>query len=106
MARPALRLLQYRFDAEWRNRSAHLFGLVPHNRHDLARLERLARAHHLLDKRPAPRAVQHFSQRGFQPRALACRQYHNHAVGICHACIVSVSRWFDNESHSGEVRME
>ena len=106
VARPALRLLQYRLDAERRHRGAHVIGLMPHDRHDLARLERLAGAHHVLDERPAARAVQHFCQRGFQPRALARRQNHNHEVGICHTCIVSVSAGFDNESHSAKVRME
>ena len=91
MARSALRLLQYRFGAERRDRGDYVIGLMPHDRNDLARLQRLAGAHHLLDERPPARAVQHLRQRGFQPRALAGRQNHNHQVGICHACILSVS---------------
>ena len=91
MARSALRLLQYRFGAERRDRGDYVIGLMPHDRNDLARFQGLAGAHHLLDERPPARAVQHFRQRGFQPRALAGRQNHNHQVGICHACILSVS---------------
>jgi hypothetical protein len=106
VARPALRLLQYRFDAERRDDSAHVIGLVPYNRHDFARLDRLASSRNVLDERPAACAVQHFCQRGFQPSPFARRQNHNHIVRISHNCILSVSPGFDNESHSGKARME
>ena len=106
MARPALRLLQYRFDAERRHRGGYVIGLMPHNRNDLARLERLAGAHHVLDECPPAGAVQHFRQRGFQPRALARRQNHNHQVGICHACILIVSQGIDNARETPAVRIE
>ncbi len=96
VARPTLRLLQNCFDAEGCDGARHIIGLMPNHRHNLARFERLARAHHMLDERSATGTMQHFCQRGFQPRALAGRKDHDHKVGIRHACIVGVSSRIDN----------
>jgi hypothetical protein len=52
-------------DAERRNRSGHVIGLMPHHCHNLARLERLAGAHNVLDERSSARAVQHFANVDF-----------------------------------------
>ena len=93
-------------DAERRHSGGYVIGLVPHDRNDLARLERLAGAHHVLDECPPARAVQHLRQCGFQPRALARCQNHNHEVGICHACILSVSRGIDNAGERRAMRIE
>jgi hypothetical protein len=88
--------LQNCFDAEGRNRGAYVIGLMPHNRNDLARLEWLASVHYVLDERPAARTVQHFGQRGFQPRSFARRENYDYEVGVCHPCIVNVSLTIDN----------
>jgi len=81
VARPALRLLQHRAHAEQRNCRGHVLRLVAHNRDNLSRFERQARAHHVLDQRTPPGAVQHFRPRGLQPRALAGSQYDDCKVG-------------------------
>ena len=64
VARPALRLLQRSSHAERRNHGGYVLGLMAHNRDNLSRFERQARAHHVLDQRTPPGAVQHFRQRG------------------------------------------
>src|SRR6195256_2315500 len=105
MARAALRLLQRRLHTEWRDRSSYVLGLMTDDRNHFTRLERLARAHDVLEQRTPTGAMQHFRQGGFQPRALACSQDHNHVIRSCHAYIVSGSRPFDNELRCRTVRM-
>ncbi len=105
VSRAALRLLQRRLHAERRDRAGHVVGLMTHDRDNLTRLERLARAHDVLDQRAPARAVQHFRPSGFQPRALARSQDHNHEVGSRHTHIVSGSCPFDNERRCRTVRM-
>jgi hypothetical protein len=106
VARPALRLLQCRSHAERRDRRSHVLRLVSHYGHDLTRLERPAGTHNMFDERPSTRTMEHLCQRGFQSRAFARRKNHNHNVGICHACIVSVSPRIDNARQSRAVRIE
>jgi hypothetical protein len=79
---------------------------MSHYGHNFAWLQRLAGAHHLLDERPAARAMQHLRQRGFQARAFSGRQDYDCDVGICHACIFSVSSWNNNPRSKVEVRIE
>jgi hypothetical protein len=106
MARAALRLLQNCFDAERSDVTRDVICLMPHNRHNLARLERLAGAYNVFDERASPGAMQHLRQRRFQPRPLAGRQNHNHNIGICHNSIVSGSKPFYNGSRRRTPRME
>jgi hypothetical protein len=55
---------------------------MSNNRHDFARLERLAGAHHIIDERPSSCAVQNFRQRGFQPCSFSGSKQNNYKVRI------------------------
>jgi hypothetical protein len=79
---------------------------MAYDRNKFPGFQRLAGAHDVLDQRAAPRAVQHFSQRGFQPCAFARGQNHDCDVGVCHADIVSGSRQFYNPARRKAMRKE
>ncbi len=74
MARAVLRLLHDGDCLEGFDNSGDLLGLMAHDNHGLARLQRFASAHNMFDERASASAVEHFRQTGFKPGAFPGRK--------------------------------
>ncbi len=84
MAGPVLWLLQKGFRAERFDHGCDLFRVMANNGHDFLRRKRQASAHNTLHQRAAARGMQNFCEGRFEPRALACGEYHDHSIFVRH----------------------